>query len=423
MPFGLCNAPSTFQATMNQIFAPFLHRFIVVFFDDILIYSADLASHVEHLQQTLHCLSTHQLCLKLSKCVFGQTSVEYLGHMVSKGEVRADPKKISAMKDWPKPKSLRQLRGFLGLTGYYRRFIRGYASLAAPLTDLLRKDSFTWTSESTKAFVALKEAMTSAPVLKLPNFEEEFVVETDASNNGIGAILMQQGHPIFYFSQKLSARKQAASTYTKELLAITEAVLKWQQYLLGRFFIIRTDHKSIKELFQQVIQTPEQQIYVRKLMGFNFCIEYRTGKTNVAADALSRVFEDFEHNGDASQEFHMLTTASVPISEFLDTLRKENLSLPDLIELHRRWKNGELNSHYHIWNGLLMFKQRYYISPTSSLIPGLLLESHSSPIAGHGGVKRTLVRIAATFFWPNMKKSVEQFVATCITCQQTKYST
>lgn len=161
--------------------------------------------------------------------MFGQPSVEYLGHFVSQGEVRADPKKIEAMAAWPQPKSLKQLRGFLGLTGYYRRFIRGYASLAAPLTDLLRKDAFIWTENATKAFDILKQALTSAPVLKLPNFEEEFVVETDASNSGIGAILSQQGHPIYYFSKKLSPRKQAASTYTKELLAITESVLKWRQ--------------------------------------------------------------------------------------------------------------------------------------------------------------------------------------------------
>ena len=217
-------------------------------------------------------------------------------------------------------RTLKHLRGFLGLTGYYRRFIHGYASIAASLTDLLRKDAFNWTPEVTVAFDALKSAMVAAPVLRLPDFNETFVIETDASNVGIGAVLMQAGHPISYFSKKLGPRLQASSTYLKELHAIAEAVHKWRQYLLGRFFIIRTDHKSIKELLQQVVQTPDQQIYIRKLLGYHFRIEYKPGRANQAADALSRVHEEELEQPTLSAP-SCLSFSSHPSLEFLTTLR------------------------------------------------------------------------------------------------------
>lgn len=259
MPFGLSNAPSTFQAAMNQIFRPFLRRFVIVFFDDILVYSRSLEEHVQHLCEVLQCLLTNRFFAKGSKCQFFQHTIEYLGHLVSKEGVRADPAKVEAMNQWPIPKNLKQLRGFLGLTGYYRRFVAGYATIAAPLTELLKKDSFVWDEKATLAFQCLKEAMMHTPVLRLPDFDKPFVVETDASNVGIGGVLMQEGRPIAFFSKKLGPRMVAASTYNCELRAVVEAVTKWRQYLLGRRFIIRTDHKSLRELLTRVIQTPEQQ--------------------------------------------------------------------------------------------------------------------------------------------------------------------
>jgi hypothetical protein len=186
MPFGLCNAPSTFQATMNLIFEPYLRQFVIVFFDDILIYSPTLESHLQHLEVVFQCLLDNEFCLKQSKCSFAQQSIEYLGHIVSAAGVGPDPAKISAMVDWPQPKSVKQLRGFLGLTGFYRKFVHHYASLAAPLTALLKRDAFIWNETTQHAFEALKSAMSQAPVLGLPNFEEQFVLETDASGSGMG---------------------------------------------------------------------------------------------------------------------------------------------------------------------------------------------------------------------------------------------
>ena len=422
MPFGLSNAPSTFQATMNRLFAPYLRKFVIVFFDDILVYSTSLEDHFEHLHRVFDCLHTNHFFVKLSKCFFCQDNIEYLGHIVSSSGVKADPHKLVVMSNWPTPSTTKQLRGFLGLTGYYRRFIKGYASIAAPLTDLLRKDCFHWSSAADTAFAALKQAMSAAPVLRLPDFQLDFVIETDASNVGIGAVLMQADHPIAYFSRKLGPRMLVASTYIKELHAIAEAVHKWRQYLLGHFFIIRTDQKSIRELLQQVIQTPEQQFYVRKLLGYHFRVEYKPGRTNSAADALSRVHEvDVPELYDHYPATMLL--ASCPIPEFLFILRAENQSLPDLLALHQKYSSGSVMYPYSVSDGILRFKNRFFISSHSVLRPSLLQEFHATPVAGHAGVKRTLVRLSTLFYWPNMRKDVELFVASCLLCQQTKYST
>lgn len=190
MPFGLTNAPSTFQSLMNTIFQPFLRRFVLVFFDDILIYSRNMQEYVLHLQQIFQVLQTHQLYVKMSKCIFGDPTVEYLGHVISKEGVAMNTKKIQTVVDWPLPKNFTHLREFLGLAGYYRRFIRNFAKLSAPLTSLLKaNNTFVWTDSSTVAFNLLKEALTSALVLALPNFDIPFVIETDASGSGIGVVL------------------------------------------------------------------------------------------------------------------------------------------------------------------------------------------------------------------------------------------
>lgn len=288
MPFGLTNAPSTFQATMNEVFRPYLRRFVLVFFDDILVYSNSWGDHLEHLAIVLQLSRKHQLVATQSKCLFGQTSVEYLGHILSAQGLAVDPVKIKAIQQWPPPRSVREVRSFLGLAGYYRRFIHHYAAIAGPLSDLLRKDAFIWTDIEQHAFDSLKHKLGSTPVLTLPDFSQEFHVETDASGHGIGAILSQRGHPIAYFSQKITPRMQKASTYHREMFAITQAVSNWRQYLLGRQFTIFTDQQSLRNLTTQTIQTPEQQKWLTKLVGYDFRIVYRPGKHNSAADALSR---------------------------------------------------------------------------------------------------------------------------------------
>jgi hypothetical protein len=288
MPFELTNAPSTFQSLMNHIFKPYLRRFILVFFDDILIYSKDLDSHLIHLTQTLDLLWQNQLLAKMSNCRFGCPEIEYLGHIVSAQGVCADPGKIQAMVDWPLPKTLKALRGFLGLTGYYRKFIKGYGSIAAPLTAMLRKNSFSWTEPTEAAFQALKEAITHAPVLALLDFTQPFLIECDASGSGIGAVLMQGSRSIAFFSKALKGKALHMSTYEKELFALVSAIQKWRPYLLGQSFVVKTDQQSLKILLQQKVGTPFQQKWISKLLGYDFVVEYKKGVENRVANALSR---------------------------------------------------------------------------------------------------------------------------------------
>ena len=288
MPFGLCNAPSTFQAAMNAIFRPYLRKFVLVFFDDILIYSRSMEEHLLQLELVLGVLEQHHFFIKMSKCDFVQGELEYLGHIISGNGVKVDARKIEAMVDWPLPNDVSALRGFLGLTGYYRRFVKNYGLIARPLTTMLKKDNFEWTDEARKAFEDLKRAMTNTPVLALPNFQKPFEVYTDASGDGIGAVLVQEKRPLAFISKALGPMKKAWSTYAREMLAVVYAVKVWRPYLLGRKFIIVTDQQALRHLLEQKIVTPEQQKFMVKLLGFEYDIIYQPGKENKVADALSR---------------------------------------------------------------------------------------------------------------------------------------
>jgi hypothetical protein len=220
MPFGLCNSPSTFQSLMNHVFHHFLCHFVLVFFDDILIYRKTWTDHLTHVDQVLHLLSQHQLFLKQSKCAFGASEVEYLGHTVGKDGLRVDPKKIEAMQDWLHPKTLKILRGFMGLIGYYHKFVKNYGNIVAPLTALLKNISFTWTPVVAQYFQTLKTTMCTTLVLALPDFTKTFVLECDASRKGINGVLMQEGQPLAFTNKQLSERNLGKPIYEKEMLAI-----------------------------------------------------------------------------------------------------------------------------------------------------------------------------------------------------------
>jgi hypothetical protein len=224
MPFGLCNSPSTFQSLMNHVFCPFLHHFVLVLFDDILIYSKTWESHISHMDQVLHLLSQHQLFFKNSKCFFGASQVEYLGHIVGNPGDRVDPKKIEAMQDWRCPKTIQLLHGFLDLTSYYRNFVQNYGKIVTNLTTLLKKNYFTWTLAADWAFQSLKVTMCTTTVLALPYFTNTFVFKCDAFGRRIGAVLMQEGRPLAFTNKKLSESHLGQSIYEKEMLAILHAM-------------------------------------------------------------------------------------------------------------------------------------------------------------------------------------------------------
>ncbi|KAL4587069.1 hypothetical protein LXL04_011719 [Taraxacum kok-saghyz] len=367
MPFGLTNAPSSFQAAMNDIFRDVLRRFVLVFFDDILVYSNSREQHHSHLRYVFETLSKHQYFPKLTKCIFGVSEIQYLGHVISQSGVATDPEKLQAIQNWPNPTTITGLRGFLGLIGYYRRFVKNYAQIATPLTDLLRRPKLEWTPAATKSLATLKQAMTTLPVLALPNFADTFDVTTDASGTGIGA---------------------SASTYVRELYAITEAIKKWRQYLLGRRFHVFTDQRSLKHLLSQVIQTPEQHKWATKLLGYKFEVYYKPGKENRVADALSRKDEP------------QLLAISFPTSTWLQELQEYYITTEGRVWLQRVTSNT-VPAGYRIQDGNFTYH----------------------PWGGHSRITATIRRLNASFHWPHIRKDVTTFIRDCLVCQQTKYST
>ena len=227
--------------------------------------------------------------LKSSKCTFAQDSLEYLGHIISSKGVATDQNKITAMLHWPVPTIVTELGAFLGLTRYYRRFVKHYGLLTKPLTQLLKYKYFSWSEIAQKAFDEVKIAMTRTPVLGLPNFTQPFTIETDACNDGIGAVLMQQGQPIAYLSKALGEKHKSLSIYEELFLALIMVVEKWRPYLQRQEFTILTDHKSLAFLNQQNLHSEMQRKAMTKLMGLQFKIVYKKGKENVATNALSKV--------------------------------------------------------------------------------------------------------------------------------------
>ncbi|KAG8478487.1 hypothetical protein CXB51_028219 [Gossypium anomalum] len=289
MPFGLTNAPAVFMDLMNRIFRPYLDKFVVVFIDDILIYSKDETEHAEHLKIVLQTLRDKQLYAKFSKSEFWLREVGFLGHIVSGDGIWVDPSKISAIVDWKPPKNVTEVRSFLGLAGYYRRFVNGFSIITAPMTRLLRKNvKFEWTEECQQSFEELKKLLTEAPVLVQPGSGKEFMVYSDASRNGLGCVLMQEGKVVAYASRQLKSHERNYPTHDLELAAIVFALKIWRQYLYGEKCRVYTDHKSLKYLMSQKDLNLRQRRWLELLKDYELVIDDRPGKANVVADALSR---------------------------------------------------------------------------------------------------------------------------------------
>lgn len=249
MPFGLTNAPSTFMRLMNHVLRAFIGHFVVVYFDDILVYSKSMAAHIDHLESVMKVLREEKLFANLKKCTFCTDNLVFLGFVVSADGVKVDEEKIKAIKEWPSPKTVGEVRSFHGLAGFYRRFVKDFSTLAAPLTEVIKKDvGFKWEEDQEKAFQTLKEKLTNAPILILPDFLKTFEIECDTSGICIGAVLMHDKKPIAYFSEKLGGATLNYPTYEKELYALVRALQTLQHYLWPKEFVIHTDHKSLKHL-------------------------------------------------------------------------------------------------------------------------------------------------------------------------------
>lgn len=286
----------------------------------------------------------------MSKCLFAVPQVDYLGHVINEQGVSTDPEKVSVIADWPTPTPVTQLRSFLGLCGYYRRFVQHFGIIARPLHDMLKQGNFQWTSVQDLAFQKLKQAMISAPVLALPDFTLPFTLETDASGQGLGAVLMQQGKPLAYYSLVLCPKNCLLSTYEKEALAIIEALKKWRHYLVGHQLIIKTDHQSLKFMTDQKVTGKIQQKLMLKLLEFDFQIEYKKGKENIVADALSR-----KHSLMAISLVTPKWTDEVVQSYSQDTtckkLLEELLVLPDHVAGHNSLQGGIIRHKGRIYVG------------------------------------------------------------------------
>jgi len=414
MSFGLMNAPATFQALMNETFRGLLRRYVLVFFDDILVYSQTWEEHLLHLERVLSILANEQLYANKKKCNFGRTKIEYLGHVISAQGVAVDPSKVDSVTSWPVPTNIRGVRGFLGLTGYYRKFVKGYRKIAQPLTELTKKDNFRWTEEAHRAFDTLKICLTHTPVLALPRFDEEFRLECDASGSGIRAILVQNNRPVAYFSKSLSGKNLMKSTYEKELMAVVLAVQHWRPYLLGRHFVVQTGHKSLKQLLQQKVINGNQQDWLAKLLGYNFDIVYKSGKENRGADSLSRRDDDGEINILVYFPFWAYCQAIAAETQEDARLKKIVAELQEDPASHPSYSYSQ---------NTLFYGNRLVVAETSGWIPQLLQEFHASPQGGHSGFYKTYRRLAENLYWKGMKGTVQRFVRSCDVCQRQKYLT
>lgn len=437
MPFGLTNAPATFQGLMNRIFRPYLDKFVVVFLDDILIYSQTPEEHKSHLKVVFQILRENRLFGKLSKCEFFKDEVEYLGFRIGKNGVSTDPGKIQAIVNWPIPTSVRDVRSFLGLAGFYRKFVKDFSKIATPLYNLTKKDQkFQWTERENIAFEELKKALTTTPVLVIPDPEKPYILRTDASNQGYGAVLMQdQGkglQPIAYESHKCSQSEVNASTYEKEARAIVHALNKWRHYLEGAKVEIITDHQPLQYLSTQTKLDAKQRRLYEAICNFEATISYKPGKSNAVADALSRRPDD-----KPSDEQDIRETVEPLGKVFL--IKSFRPSDPLLKEVYEGYQHDpecenllkqtdhERSEVYSVVKGMIYFSnnrhqghRRLYIPNVDDLRKRVLHTAHDLPSAGHQGIKRTLEVLQRDYFWPKMRRDVQDYVQTCETCQKIK---
>jgi hypothetical protein len=289
MSFGLTNAPAYFMYLMNSVFMTELDKFVVVFIDDILIYSKNEVEYAEHLRIVLQRLRKHKLYAKFSKCEFWLDSVKFLGHTICSEGISVDPSKVLEVMDWQPPKSAHQIRDFLGLAGYYRRFIPDFSRIANPMTELLKKGmKFVWSEACDKAFRKLRELLTSASMLVQPDNSKPYEVYCDVSGMGLGCVLMQENRVIAYASRALRPHEKNYPTHDLEIAAVVHALKMWRHYLMGTRCNIFTDHKNLKYIFTQSDLYMRQKRWLELIKYYDLEVHYHPGKANVVADALSR---------------------------------------------------------------------------------------------------------------------------------------
>ncbi|GAU45290.1 hypothetical protein TSUD_327480 [Trifolium subterraneum] len=407
MPFGVTNAPGVFMEYMNRIFHSFLDKFVVVFIDDILVYSKSEEEHKEHLRIVLQVLKEKKLYAKLSKCEFWLEEVSFLGHVISSGGIAVDPAKVDAVTKWGTPASVSEIRSFLGLAGYYRRFIEGFSKMALPLTLLTRKDqAFVWDEKCEKSFQELKEKLTTAPVLILPDAKESFVVYCDASKLGLGGVLMQKGKVVAYASRQLKVHERNYPTHDLELAAVVFTLKVWRHYLYGSRFEVFSDHKSLKYLFDQKELNMRQRRWLEFLKDYDFELSYHPGKANVVADALSR------------KSLHM--SSLMLTNPFLEKVRECQKEDEKLMKKVALVIEGQENDFKMDKNGVVRFRGRVCVPDVPELKRMILDEGHKSGLSIHPGLVKMYQDLKKLFWWPRMHKEIAEYVYACLVCQKSK---
>jgi RNase H-like domain found in reverse transcriptase/Reverse transcriptase (RNA-dependent DNA polymerase)/Integrase zinc binding domain/Chromo (CHRromatin Organisation MOdifier) domain/Retroviral aspartyl protease len=415
MPFGLTNAPATFMHLMQQTLRSFLDDFVIVFIDDILIYSKTLEDHTQHLRQVLQVLQEKQLYAKLSKCDFFKHEIGFLGHVINEHGIKMESSKVNAVTNWPIPTNVHELRSFLGLAGYYRRFVKDFSRIASPLTALLHKNQkYEWGADQDNAFTALKQAVSSAPILIIPDPQLPYTVVTDASGYAIGAALCQDHgnglQPCAFLSRKMNDAERNYPVHEQELLAIVHALREWRHYLLGNRIIIITDHRSLQYLATQDKLSARQTRWSEFLQQFEYEIRYRPGKDNQVADSLSR------------RPDHMLAPihqSSLDIdSELLQNIKAEYSNDPITRSIIT---NGHAN--YKVVDGwIYTLDNKVYIPSIDTIRAAIIQEHHDTPTNGHLGEHKTYERISRYYYWPSMRRSIQQYLQQCQSCQANKGS-
>ena len=424
MPFGLTNAPAAFMDLMNKVFRPYLDQFFVVFIDDILVYSRDEQEHEQHLKIVLQTLREKKLYAKLSKCDFWLKEISFLGHIVSAEGVRVDPVKIEAVVNWKPPRSVTEVRSFLGLAGYYRRFVKGFSVIASPLTKLLRKGVlFEWSDKCQNSFEQLKEMLVEAPVLTQPTSGKEYTLYSDASGIGLGCVLMQNEKVVAYASRQLKSHEQTYPTHDLELAAVVFALKIWRHYLYGEKCRIYTDHKSLKYLLTQKELNLRQRRWLELFKDYDCIIDYHPGKANVVADALIRKVMSalsFQHSewrlADDGAILAQLKAQPVLKKMIIDA-QKNDEEMQKKVQMVR---DGDKTGFSIKEDGSLYFQDRLCVSCDKELKKKLLFAAHNTVFTMHPGSNKMYQDLKQLYWWKGMKRDVTEYVSKCLTCQQVK---
>ncbi|QRW23230.1 Retrotransposable element Tf2 protein [Rhizoctonia solani] len=436
MPFGLTNAPATFQHFMNDLFRDLINVTVVIYLDNILIFSEDPKDHPTHVREVLSRLMKNQLFCKLSKCHFHVTTVDYLGIVISPAGFSMDQKKIEAVTSWPTPKTVKQVQAFLGFVNYLRQFIPNFSSVACPLHNLTRKETpWSWGNLEEAAFQELKILVTKLPVLIHSNPGLPYYLETDASGVAMGAILSQQGpdnqlHPIAYMSKSFSGAEGNYNTHDKELLAIIKALEEWRIFLeaTDKPIQVFTDHRNLEYWMQARTFNQRHARWRVFLSNFNFEIHYCPGKQSGKLDALSRRLDYVDNPQEPEvmlppEVFANTAEEELEIVTDICAKLKEDPSLEPIIKFCTEDADNAPPSirkayrDYDWEEDLLWYRGKLVVPDSEPLKERLLREFHNSPLAGHPGQQRTLELISRSYWWPGMKSSAKEWVKCCPVCQ------